>query len=146
MIVLGPLGKKLFEGITLNGTHNGAGMVRPSPPFGARLGDLHEIGEFVPLHQHNFTHLTFCLRGRIYVASAEVIARDAAGQPIAFRALQEGVIRAGDRWPAATILTDTWHVLVALEKGSRYACVFVDRDPDGKPSGDVWDGHPASFE
>lgn len=80
-------------------------------------------------HRHNFDHTTFCDRGSLEVSLLHVTKPDAAGRPIDAEIEKQWVLRATDDINWCLILKGRFHMLRALEDGTRYRCIYAHQAP-----------------
>jgi len=80
-------------------------------------------------HRHNFDHVTFVTRGRIEVSLLEADEVNAYGHPLNARVVESRVISADDDCNWFLVLKGKFHMLKALEEGSRYQCTYAAQLP-----------------
>lgn len=101
----------------------GGVRLRKSPPGGMKKGDV------VLGHQHHFAHPTFVTDGALELAKLQVTKKDALGRPLQAEVVDRIVLRASDDINWALVEAGTFHMLTALEDGTRYQCIFAERLP-----------------
>ena len=85
--------------------------------------------ELVLGHRHNFDHTTVVLAGALEVSLLTAKTVNAAGNPLDADVEWSQVIRAGDQIPWVLILKGRFHMLRALEDGTRYGCFYAHQMP-----------------
>lgn len=112
-------------------------------------------GDIVVGHQHNFDHPTICLSGSLRLDAINPTKINAQGVVLEFDLLSSIALNSKDDVPFNLVPKGVWHMLTALEDGTRYACAYPHRfeqactvEPRGqqeeKPyrktdeDGDVW--------
>lgn len=87
-------------------------------------------------HQHHFDHTTFVLQGAFEISLLSVKSVDAQARPLEADIDYTTTIQAGDEVPFHLILKGRYHIIRALEDGSRYACIYAHQYPQALSMGE----------
>jgi hypothetical protein len=95
-----------------------------------------QAGTGVLGHRHNFDHMTHVQSGVLEISVLRESAARIDGTPLEADVLETRVIRADDEVNWMLIMKGRFHILRALEDGTRYQCIYAHRAPQALTVGE----------